>query len=110
MLTIAAGIAMRLALIVSGGAPERFEYDVLARNVIAGRGYVYDQLGTPYRSFYAGLGYMAINLAVDRAFPSQPRPMAIRQSLYADLLPPAVFQFPRPFPVSGLAVPPGPCP
>src|SRR5947199_126414 len=55
MLVIGPGIAMRLALIAAGGSPERFEYDDLARNVLSGRGYDYDQLGTPYRSFYAGL-------------------------------------------------------
>jgi len=91
-LAIAAGIALRLALIVAGGPPEQYEQDVMARNILAGRGYVYDQLGTPYHSFYAGIGYVAINVAVDWAFPSQPKAMLVAQSLYAGLLAAIVFQ------------------
>jgi len=96
-LAIGAGIALRLIVIAAGGPPERFEYDDLARNLIAGRGYVYEQLGTPYRSFYAGLGYMAINSAVDWSFPSQAKAMLVAQSLYAGVLAVIIFQIARRF-------------
>jgi len=96
-LVVAAGLAVRLALIAVGGPPERFEYDDLARSVVSGHGYVYNQLGTPYRSFYAGLGYMAINIAVDRLAPDSPRAMTVVQSLYAGLLALVVFQIARRF-------------
>jgi 4-amino-4-deoxy-L-arabinose transferase-like glycosyltransferase len=97
LLVIGAGVAMRLALIAAGGPPERFEYDDIARNVVAGRGYVYDQLGTPYRSFYAGLGYMAINIVTDWLFPASARAMLIVQSLYAGILALVVFKIARRF-------------
>lgn len=88
---------MRLALIAAGGPPQRFEYDDIARNLIAGRGYVYDQLGTPYRSFYGGLGYMAINIATDWLFPALPKAMLVVQSLYAGILALIVFKIARRF-------------
>ena len=97
LLVIGAGVAMRLALIAAGGPPQRFEYDDIARNLIAGRGYVYDQLGTPYRSFYAGLGYMAINIVTDWLFPASERAMLVVQSLYAGLLALVVFRIARRF-------------
>jgi 4-amino-4-deoxy-L-arabinose transferase-like glycosyltransferase len=90
-LAIGAGIALRLIVIAAGGPPERFEYDDLARNLIAGHGYVYEQLGTPYRSFYAGLGYIAINTAVDWSFPSRDKALLIAQSLYAGVLALVIF-------------------
>ena len=86
-----------MALIAAGGPPERFEYDDIARNLITGRGYVYDQLGTPYRSFYAGLGYIAINTAVDWSFPSQAKAVLVVQSLYAGVLALIVFHIARRF-------------
>lgn len=95
---------MRLALIASGGPPQRFEYDDIARNLIAGRGYVYDQLGTPYRSFYAGLGYMAINIATDWLFPAFPKAMLVVQSLYAGILALVVFKIARRFGEERLAI------
>ena len=97
IVTIAAGIGLRLALIAAGGPPERFEYDDLARNLISGRGYVYEQLGTPYRSFYAGLGYIAINAATDWLFPASPRAMVVVQSLYSGLLAIVIFGIARRF-------------
>jgi 4-amino-4-deoxy-L-arabinose transferase-like glycosyltransferase len=103
-IAIAGGIALRLALIVVGGAPEQFEYDVLARNVVAGDGYVYKQLGTTYRSFYAGLGYEAVNVATDWLFPQRPKAMLVAQSLYAGILAWLVFQIARRFAADGLAV------
>lgn len=94
---ILAGIAMRLLLVAAGGTPQRFEYDDIARHVIAGQGYVYDQLGTPYRSFYAGLGYMAINITTDRLFPDSPKAMLVVQSVCAGLLALVVFAIARRF-------------
>ncbi len=79
------------------GPPERFEYDDLARHLVAGRGYVYEHLGTPYRSFYAGLGYIGINAVTDWLFPLQPPAMVVVQSLYAGLLAIVVFQIARRF-------------
>ena len=96
-LIVIAGIAVRLTLIAVSGAPERFEYDDLARHLVSGQGYVYEQLGTPYRSFYAGLGYIAVNAATDWLFPTQARAMAVVQSLYASLLAIVVFQIARRF-------------
>jgi 4-amino-4-deoxy-L-arabinose transferase-like glycosyltransferase len=95
---------MRLALIAAGGPPQRFEYDDIARNLIAGRGYVYDQLGTPYRSFYGGLGYMAINIATDWLFPAFPKAMLVAQSLYAGILALIVFRIARRFSEERLAI------
>jgi 4-amino-4-deoxy-L-arabinose transferase-like glycosyltransferase len=91
LLVIGAGILVRLVLVAAGGQPERFEYDAIARNLIAGRGYVYDQLGTPYRSFYAGLGYIGLNTATDWLFPTHPAAMLVTQSLYAGVLALLVF-------------------
>jgi hypothetical protein len=95
---------LRLLLIASGGPPEQFEYDILARHVVAGDGYVYPQLGTAYRSFYAGLGYEAINIAIDWLFPNQSKAMLVAQSLYAGLLAWIVFHIARRFGTEGLAL------
>ena len=92
-----AGIAVRLALIALSGPPERFEYDDLARHLVDGQGYVYEQLGTPYRSFYAGLGYISVNAVTDWIFPAQLKAMAVVQSLYAGALAIVVFQIARRF-------------
>jgi 4-amino-4-deoxy-L-arabinose transferase-like glycosyltransferase len=93
----AAGLAVRLALIAVSGPPERFEYDDLARHLVSGQGYVYTQLGTPYRSFYAGLGYIAINAATDWLFPDQPRAVVVVQSIYSCALVAVVFLIARRF-------------
>lgn len=92
-----AGLAVRLALIAVSGPPERFEYDDLARHLVSGQGYVYTQLGTPYRSFYAGLGYIAINAATDWLFPDQPRAVVVVQSIYSCALVAVVFLIARRF-------------
>jgi 4-amino-4-deoxy-L-arabinose transferase-like glycosyltransferase len=64
---------------------------------VAGQGYVYTQLGTPYRSFYAGLGYVAINAAIDWLFPDQPRAVVVVQSIYSCALVGVVFLIARRF-------------
>ena len=101
---IGAGLALRFALIAAGGPPEQFEYDVLARQVVSGHGYVYQQLGTPYRSFYAGLGYEAVNIAVDWLVPDQPKAMLVAQSLCAGVLAWVVFGISRRFTDDGTAL------
>ena len=48
------GVVARIALLaVAGtwGAPRLWEYDDIARNLLAGRGFVYDYYGTEYRAF-----------------------------------------------------------
>lgn len=67
----------------------------MSRNILSGRGYVYDQLGTPYRSFYAGLGYIALNTAVDKVFPSHPAAMLVAESLCTAALAVVVFLIAR---------------
>ena len=57
----------------------------------------HNQLGTPYRSFYAGLGYVAINTVTDWLFPDQPRAMAVVQCVYACALVAVVFLISRRF-------------
>jgi hypothetical protein len=99
-----AGLAVRLVLITISGPPERFEYDDLARHLVSGEGYVYTQLGTPYRSFYGGLGYVAINTVTDWLFPDQPRAMAVVQSVYACALVAVVFLIARRFFTDGDAL------
>ena len=96
-MVLCAGVLLRLAVIAVSGPPERFEYDDLARHLVAGEGYVYRQLGTPYHSFYAGLGYIGINAATDWLFPAQAKAMAVAQSVYASLLALVVFQIARRF-------------
>jgi hypothetical protein len=63
-------IAPALAVVVRLAAfaasllpPETFEYDALARNVLSGRGYVYEHNGTPYRGYSSGLVYTALSVA-----------------------------------------------
>ena len=97
VLLITIGVAMRLVLVATGAAPERFEYDDLARNLLSGRGYVYDQLGTAYHSFYAGLAYIVANTATDWLFPTHPSAMLVTQSLFAGALGVVVFQIARRF-------------
>jgi len=48
---------------VSPSAPETFEYDELARNILAGRGYVHEHLGVPYRGYASGLVYTGLSTA-----------------------------------------------
>lgn len=104
VLVIALGVAMRLLLVAVGGPPERFEYDDLARNLLSGRGYVYDQLGTAYHSFYAGLAYILSNAATDRLFPTHPSAMLVTQSLFAGVLGFVIFQIARRFGSQPLAL------
>jgi len=62
ILSLGAGLLLRLGLIAAraGEPPELFEYDTLARNLLAGAGYVCPHLGVPYLSYYAGLPYVGL--------------------------------------------------
>jgi 4-amino-4-deoxy-L-arabinose transferase-like glycosyltransferase len=55
---------VRLAVLAASPLPpETFEYDELARNVLAGRGYVLEHNGTSYRGYSSGLVYTALSVA-----------------------------------------------
>jgi 4-amino-4-deoxy-L-arabinose transferase-like glycosyltransferase len=56
-------LAVRLLILTAAGGAERveiYEYDAMARNLLAGRGYVYHHLGTDYRAFYGGVPYVLL--------------------------------------------------
>jgi 4-amino-4-deoxy-L-arabinose transferase-like glycosyltransferase len=60
-IVLLAGLALAvrvLVLTVAGGGAEPYEYSQIARNLLAGRGYVYHHLGTDYRAFYSGVPYV----------------------------------------------------
>ena len=63
LVLVALALVVRLVVVTATGALaglEIFEYDDLARNLLAGRGYVYHHLGTDYRAFYPGVPYVAL--------------------------------------------------
>lgn len=94
LIICAAGVLLRLGLIFGGphpAKPERFEYDLLARNLLSGAGYVYPHLGAPYRSFYGGVLYVWMTAAVYAMFPPGEAAMLIAQSLTSALLAGIVF-------------------
>lgn len=80
---IALGVATRLALVAAGRPPAPSEYDELARGLLAGHGYVYEHLGTPYRSFYSGVPYILLTAATYRLFPAHPSAMLLVHALCA---------------------------
>ena len=88
---IAAGVGLRVVLIVLGGPPERFEYDQMARNVLAGQGYTHEHLGTIYRSFYSGIPYMALTIATYAIAPDGPFALLVVQALVSAALALVVF-------------------
>lgn len=52
IVVVALGLAVRLALVVAGsGRPETFEYDDIAREIVAGNGFRYALRGTWYHTF-----------------------------------------------------------
>jgi 4-amino-4-deoxy-L-arabinose transferase-like glycosyltransferase len=57
---VALALTARLlvALVTGLSAIESFEYDDIARNLLAGAGYMYHHLGTPYYAFYSGVPYV----------------------------------------------------
>ena len=79
---LAAAVVVRLALVAAGGPPETFEYDELARNLLAGRGYVYHHLGdAPFRSFYSGVPYVALTAAMYGLAPGGRTAMLVAQAV-----------------------------
>jgi hypothetical protein len=73
---------VRLLLIAASPPPEVWEYDVLARNLLAGDGYVYEHLGTPYRAYYSGLPYVSTTAGVFALWESATA-MLVVQALFA---------------------------
>jgi len=58
-------LIVRLALLgffIKEGSVETFEYNEIAKNMISGKGYIYDHLGTAYKSFAPPLYAMLIAL------------------------------------------------
>ena len=82
LLFVAAAVVVRLTLVAAGGPPETFEYDELARNLLAGRGYVYHHLGdAPFRSFYSGVPYVALTAAMYGLAPGGRTAMLVAQAV-----------------------------
>jgi len=79
---LAAAVVVRLTLVAAGGPPETFEYDELARNLLAGRGYGRHHLGdAPFRSFYSGVPYVALTAAMYRLAPGGRTAMLVAQAV-----------------------------
>jgi 4-amino-4-deoxy-L-arabinose transferase-like glycosyltransferase len=70
----------------SSGEVEVFEYDELARNLLAGRGYVYHHLGTDYQAYFSGVPYVAICAALYKFFAPGSTAVLLAQSLFSTLL------------------------
>lgn len=89
-----AGLAFRLWLIFGAGSaasPEVFEYDDIARNLLAGQGYVHTHLGTPYRSFYSGIFYIWLTAGLYAIFPWGQAAVLVAQSLISSVLAVVIF-------------------
>jgi 4-amino-4-deoxy-L-arabinose transferase-like glycosyltransferase len=85
LLAVAAlAVAARLAaLLVIGSSPSRWEYDSIAANLLSGRGWVVDSLGTEYRSYYAGLPYVGLRLSAYLLAPPGTLAMLLLQAAVA---------------------------
>lgn len=98
-------LLVRLWLIfgISRG-PEVFEYDELARNLLSGRGYVYNHLETPYRSLYSGIFYIWLTAGLYMAFPSGRVAVLVAQSIISAVLAVVIFHIARMLwsPVAGM--------
>jgi len=89
---LAGGFLLRIGLIFAvDSAPELFEYDRLARNLLSGEGYVYTHLGTPYRSFYSGVFYIWLTAGLYTAFPPGHTAVLIAQSFISSILAIVIF-------------------
>ena len=90
VLTVAAiGFLLRLWLIFGSGAshrPELFEYDDIARNLLAGQGYTCPHLGTLYRNFYGGVFYIWMTAFLYVLFPPGQIAVLVAQSFFSSLL------------------------
>lgn len=79
-------LGVRLGLIAASGPPEVFEYDAIARNLLAGQGYVLEHLGTTYLAFFSGVPYVLATAAVYVVAPGAPIAMLVVQALFSVLL------------------------
>lgn len=77
----AAGVAARLLAAALSPPPQAWEYDALARSVLRGEGLVYVHHGAPYRSYYAGVPYVAWTAGLYAAFPDGLRAVQVAQCL-----------------------------
>lgn len=96
--TMALGLLCRAWLIFGskpGQMPEIFEYDELARNLLAGEGYQYTHLGTPYQSFYSGVFYIWLTAGLYAAFPHGYTAVLVAQSLCSLLVAGAIYSIGR---------------
>jgi 4-amino-4-deoxy-L-arabinose transferase-like glycosyltransferase len=78
--------AVRLAAIAAGPAPEIWEYDEIARRLLAGDGYVCTHFDQPQRAYYSGVPYIALTAAAYRLWPDDPKAMLVVHTLLALLL------------------------
>jgi hypothetical protein len=78
---LAAGV--RIALIAAGPAPEVWEYDAIARSVLAGDGYVYPHFGQPQRAYYSGVPYVLLTAGTYHLWPERPKAMLVVQAMLA---------------------------
>jgi 4-amino-4-deoxy-L-arabinose transferase-like glycosyltransferase len=77
------------ALAVLGSAPETFEYEDLARSLLAGEGYRRTHLGTPYLAQTTPL-YPFLCAGLYAAFGPSPLPVVLVQVLLSSLVPAVV--------------------
>jgi 4-amino-4-deoxy-L-arabinose transferase-like glycosyltransferase len=64
-IVLLAGLALAVRVLIvsaigSAGSAQPYEFDDIARNLLAGRGYVFLHLGTDYRAYYGGVPYVAL--------------------------------------------------
>lgn len=87
---VALALIPRFGIIVASGfdgrSPEPFEYEVLARNLLAGRGYLYTHLGADYVSFHSSIPYVLLTALVYVVTNGAQTAMLLVQSLTSALL------------------------
>ena len=84
MALFACGLLLRVWIMVgrgTAGSPEVFEYDELARNVLAGKGFLYVHHGTAYRSLHSCWPYVLLTAATYAVVGYVPAAMLIIQAL-----------------------------
>jgi len=88
-LLFSTALVVRLVVLIATGrlfAPETFEYEAMAANLLAGRGLVYGFLGISYASF-TGPVYPAVCAAVYAVTNSSHIAMVLVQAIFSALLP-----------------------
>lgn len=88
-LLFSAALAVRLVVLIATGrflAPETFEYEAMAANLLAGQGLIYGFLGLSYASF-TGPVYPALCAAVYAATDSSHMAMVLVQVILSAILP-----------------------